>query len=87
MHCSVPGFPVLRCLLEFAQTHVQRVGDEIQNLILCHPLLLQALIFPSIRVFPNESALHIKILQLHYQRNANQNHHEVPFHASQNGCE
>ena len=22
----------------------------------------------------------------HYQRNANQNHYEVPFHASQNGC-
>ena len=22
----------------------------------------------------------------HYQRNANQNHNEVPFHASQNGC-
>ena len=23
----------------------------------------------------------------HYQRNANQNHDEVPFHASQNGCD
>ena len=22
----------------------------------------------------------------HYHRNANQNHNEVPFHASQNGC-
>ena len=22
----------------------------------------------------------------HYQRNANQNHNEVPFHANQNGC-
>ena len=22
----------------------------------------------------------------HYQRNANQNYNEVPFHASQNGC-
>ena len=22
----------------------------------------------------------------HYQRNANQNHNEVPFHPSQNGC-
>jgi len=22
----------------------------------------------------------------HYQRNANKNHYEVPFHASQNGC-
>ena len=31
------------------------------NLILCHPLLLLPSIFPSIRVFPNESALHIKL--------------------------
>ena len=23
----------------------------------------------------------------HYQRNGNQNHNEVPFHASQNGCD
>ena len=23
----------------------------------------------------------------HYQRNANQNRNEVPFHASQNGCD
>src|SRR5574337_842708 len=23
----------------------------------------------------------------HYQRNANQNHNEVPFHTSQNGCD
>ena len=23
---------------------------------------------------------------IHYQRNANQNHNEVPSHASQNGC-
>ena len=29
------------------------------NLILCHPLLLLPSIFPSIRVFSNESALHI----------------------------
>ena len=30
------------------------------NLILYHPLLLMPSIFPSIRVFPNESALHIR---------------------------
>ena len=30
------------------------------NLIFCHPLLLLSSIFPSIRVFSNESALHIK---------------------------
>ena len=30
------------------------------HLILCHPLLLLPSIFPSIRVFSNESALHIR---------------------------
>ena len=30
------------------------------HLILCHPLLLQPSIFPSTRVFSNESALHIR---------------------------
>ena len=30
------------------------------HLLLCHPLLLLPLIFPSIRVFSNESALHIR---------------------------
>ena len=30
------------------------------HLILCHPLLLLPSIFPRIRVFPNESALHIR---------------------------
>ena len=31
-----------------------------KNLILCRPLLLLSLIFPSIRVFSNESTLHIR---------------------------
>ena len=31
-----------------------------KHLILCHPLLLLPLIFPSIRVFSNESALYIR---------------------------
>ena len=30
------------------------------HLILCHPLLLLSSIFPSIRVFSNESALHMR---------------------------
>ena len=55
------GFPDLHCLPEFAQTHVYLVGpmDQPNHLILCHPLLLLPSIFPSIRVFSNESALHI----------------------------
>ena len=36
MDCSTLGFPVLHCLLEFAQTHVHWVSDAIQP---SHPLL------------------------------------------------
>ena len=35
MDCSTSGFLVLHCLLEFAQTHVHRVGDALQP---SHPL-------------------------------------------------
>ena len=59
MDFSTPGFPVLLYLLEFAQTHVHWVGDAIQPSHLLLPLLLPS-IFPSIRVFTNESALHIR---------------------------
>ena len=31
-----------------------------KHLILCHPIILLSSIFPSIRVFSNESALHIR---------------------------
>ena len=37
------------------------------HLILCHPLLLLLSIFPSIRVFSNESALHIRGPKLEFQ--------------------
>ena len=59
MDCSTPGLPVHHQLLEFTQTHVHCVGDAIQP---SHPLLSpspSSLIFPSIRVFSNESILHI----------------------------
>ena len=39
------------------QTHVHQVGDAIQPSHSLHPLLLPPSIFPSIRVFPSESAL------------------------------
>ena len=54
------GSSSLHYLLEFAQIHVHCVGDAIQP---SHPLsvlLLLSSIFPSIRVFSNESALHIR---------------------------
>ena len=59
MECSMPGLPVHRQLLELTKTHVHWVGDAIQYLILCRPLLLLPSIFPSIRIFSNESALRI----------------------------
>ena len=58
--CSTLGFPVLHHLLEFAQIHVHRVSDAIQP---PHPLLPSspfAFIFPSIKVFSNESAISIR---------------------------
>ena len=58
--CSMPSFPVLHYLPGFPQTHVHWVSDAIQ---LSHPLsslLLLPSIFPSIRVFSNESALQIR---------------------------
>ena len=58
--CSTPGLPVHHHLLEFAQTRVHRVSDAIQPAHLCCPLLLMPSIFPSIRVFSNESALRIR---------------------------
>ena len=30
---------------------------------------------------------HLQFYITHYQRNANQNHYEIPFHTSQNGCD
>ena len=55
----MPGFPVHHQLLDFIQTHVHRVSDAIQA---SHPLSSPSppLIFPSIRVFSNESALCIR---------------------------
>ena len=56
MNCSMLGFPVHHKLPELTQTHVIKSW--------CHPtissLLLPPSIFPSIKVFPKESVLHIK---------------------------
>ena len=59
MGCSTLDFPVLHHLLELAQTHVHWVSDASNHLIVCCPLLLLPLIFPSIRAFSNELTLHI----------------------------
>ena len=58
--CSMPGFPVFHYLLEFTQTHVHWISHAIQP---SHPLLSPSSppsIIPSIRIFSNELALHIR---------------------------
>ena len=60
MDCSTPGFPVHHQLPEPTQAHVRRVGDAIQPSHPLRPLLLLPSIFPSIRVFSNESVLLIR---------------------------
>ena len=60
MNRSTPGLPVHHQLPEFTQTHVRCVGEPSNHLILCRPLLLLPSIFPSIRVFSNESVLCIR---------------------------
>ena len=59
MNYSMPGFPVHHQLPELTQTHVHHITDAIQPSILFCPLLPPS-IFPSIRVFSNESVLHIR---------------------------
>ena len=54
------SLPIHNQIPESTQTHVHWVGDAIQPLILCRPFLLLPSIFPSIRVFSNESVLHIR---------------------------
>ena len=60
MNRSTPGLPVHYKLPEFTQTHAHQVGDAISHLIFCHPLLLLPPISPSIRIFSNESTLHMR---------------------------
>ena len=53
MNCSMPGFPVLCYLPEFAQTHIQSSHPLL-------PLLLCPQSFPPSGSFPNESVLCIR---------------------------
>ena len=60
MNHSTPGLPVHHQLPEFTQTYVHRFGDAIQP---SHPLSSPSPptpIPPSIRVFSNESTLHMR---------------------------
>ena len=53
--CNKPDFPVHHQLTELIQTHIHSVGNAIQP---SHPL--SSPIPPSIRVFSNESTLHMR---------------------------
>ena len=60
MNHSTPGLPVRHQLPEFTQTRVHQSVMPSSHLILCRPLLLLPPIPPKIRVFSNESTLHMR---------------------------
>ena len=63
MDCSTPGFPSItnsQSLFRLIELVSIEPVMPSNHLILCHHLLLLPSIFPSIRVFSNESALHIR---------------------------
>ena len=70
MDCSMPGFPVLHYLPEFAQTHIHWIRDVIQRSHPLSPPFLPASIFPSVRVFPNESTLCLRLKSLQNKMNS-----------------
>ena len=60
MDGSTPGLPVHHQLLESTQTHVIESVMPSSHLILCRPLLILPPIPPNIRLFSNESTLHMR---------------------------
>ena len=61
MDCRMPGFPIYHQVPELAQTHVHWIGDAIQaSHLLSSPFPPAFKIFPSIKVFSNESVLCIR---------------------------
>ena len=54
------SFPVYHQQLDLTQTHAFKSVMPSNYLILCCPLLFPSSIFPKIRVFSNESVLHIR---------------------------
>ena len=60
MNCSTPGLPVRHQLWSPPKPSSIELVMQSNHLILCRPLLLLSSIFPSIRVFSNEPALHIR---------------------------
>ena len=60
MDCSTPGLPVHHQSQSFLKLMSMESVMPSSHLILCRPLLLLPSVFPSIRVFSNESALHVR---------------------------
>ena len=60
MDCSTPGFPELANSWSLLKLMSIESVMPSNPLTLCHPLLLLPSIFPSIRVFSNESVLWIR---------------------------
>ena len=60
MDCRTPDFPVHHQLPEFPKLMSIESVMSSNHLILCHPLLLLPAVPPSIRVFSNESTLHMR---------------------------
>ena len=60
MDCSMPGFPVHHQLPELLKLMSIESVMPSNQLILCCPLLLLPSVFPSIKVFSNESVLRIR---------------------------
>ena len=60
MHYSMPGF--LSFTISWSLLKLMSIESVMpsNHLILCHPLLLPPSVFPNIRVFSNESVLHIR---------------------------
>ena len=60
MDCSMPGsLSITNSQSLFRLMSIESVMPS-NHLILCHPLLLLPSVFPSIRVFSNESTLHMR---------------------------
>ena len=60
MDCSKPAFPVFtnsQSLIKIMSIELEMTSN---HLIVCHPYLLLPSTFPSIRVFSNDSVLHIR---------------------------
>ena len=70
MDCSMPGFPVLHYLPEFAQTHVHWVSDAIHPshpLLPPSPLALNLSLHQGLFYWVNSSHQEAKVLELQLQ--------------------